>query len=137
MEARRPRGMHTYCEYTTHSHLPSVLIIPVQSSMPLDAAVLAAPIQRVWLQYFSLSRPTPPSPSQQNGVLLTLFDFWSWNNGPGVPSQLNVYSLPLWPPDIDRSTPVQPTQRVTPIQKGPVFDSLEAPWDSLDHDHLS
>lgn len=100
MEARRPRGMHTYCEYATLSHLPSVLIIPVQSSMPLDAAVLAAPKQRVWLQYFSLSRPTP-SPSQQNGVLLTLSDFWSWNNGPGVPSQLNAYSLPLWPPDID------------------------------------
>ena len=48
-------GVRTYSWYATLSHRPNVLIS--ESCMPLLAAVVAAPIRKLWPAYFVWSMP--------------------------------------------------------------------------------
>lgn len=53
--AKRSRGILTYCRYAKLDHLLNILI--GESWMPLEAAVVAAPILKLWVLYFVESMP--------------------------------------------------------------------------------
>ena len=56
IEVSTSRGNLMYSWYAALSHRPNVFI--VESSIPTAAAVVAAPIRKLWPAYLDLSRPT-------------------------------------------------------------------------------
>ena len=64
------RGTLTYRRYAALSHLPSVLIS--ESSTPAIAAVVAAPILKLWPAYFPASIPALPSAALKHRTSFSL-----------------------------------------------------------------
>lgn len=60
MPASWLHGIFTYWRWAKLSHLPSILI--TESSTPLVAAVVAAPILKLWPQYCPNPRPPALNP---------------------------------------------------------------------------
>ncbi len=85
-------GVLMYCRKAALCHLPSVLIM--ESSIPFFAAVVAAPIRKLWPAYWSWGRPSPLRIARiwvVNHGLVMVFPFLSRNNGPGAERRLAKY----------------------------------------------
>ena len=117
-------GICTYWRCATLSHLPRVLI--TESSIPLAAAVVAVPMQKLWLQYFcwsTLAELRAVWTTSTKRPLVRNCPSSNKNRGPGCEPRTVKY--PSSTATVHKSKTVLPTNRSTPCQNGVGFRLLD------------
>ena len=78
-------GMRMYVRYAELLQRPSVCIM--ESSIPWEAAVVAAPLLKLWPEYKCACIPALVSALRNpltNLALVNGVPSWNWKNGPGL-----------------------------------------------------
>ena len=106
-----------YSRYAKLFHWPSVLI--KESSIPLEAAVVAAPMQKLWPAYLSARIPALFNASRTAMMNLCLLKLKQWANLLASNQQVCQHGC-HWA-YLDGTLPIY---RVVPLRKGSVFEAL-------------
>ena len=116
-------GILMYLKYVSFFHLPRILIM--ESCLPRSAAVVAAPIRKLWPAYFVGSIPGDHKAFLMWEIYLCFVKgvlSLNWNIGPGEFPRIAKNAVTA--ATGQRSSPVFPTKMCTPLNSRSVLDVL-------------